>query len=102
MGVYSDRLFLGNVPAGGPMNLFTGPTGITTVIRDLSFIPFGGVTPWTIFFAINGIYFALFDVAVPTSGVHQECRVVMNPGDVLSAVTGTGGFDGAVTGYRLT
>lgn len=99
--VYSTRLFLGNVAAASSVTLYTAPAGYTVVIRDISFIPFGGSTPWEVTIGINGTFFYQEESASAPALFHWEGRAVMNPGDEITCNTNTGGLDGQISGYLL-
>jgi hypothetical protein len=99
--IYSKQLFLGDAPSGGTTVLYTAPTGIVAIVRSIHMIPFGGGTPWTMFWEINSTFFDYFDTTVSTASYDVETRLVLNPGDELKLETGTGGWSGVVSGYEL-
>lgn len=100
--VYSHRLFLGSIAAGTVVTAYTVPTGYTAILRDWSFLAFGGSGPWVINMEINGTSFDFGEptLSVPWEGINR--RVVLAPGDVLDigAAAGGGGL-GQVSGYLL-
>jgi len=102
-GIYSAQFFRAGIPAGGAHVLYTVPTGYVAVIRDWSFIPFGGASPWSLLLSDSTHYFDQFTTTVAADTYRGlDRRVVLNAGEVLSATTGAGGFDGIVSGYLLS
>lgn len=101
--VYSKRLFVGSVAPGGNTTLLTAPSALTTVVRSFSFVPTGGVSPWTLYLIVNGFNVWAMTGTVATA-VYEEpdIRIVLNPGDTLVASTGAGGFNGQVSGFELS
>lgn len=100
--VYSRQLFLGDIAASSTDTLYTVPSGITAVVRSIYMVPFGGGTPWTMFWEINSTFWSYFSAAASTDPFEWEGRVVMNPGDELKLETGSGGWAGVVSGYELS
>jgi hypothetical protein len=100
--VYTQRLFLGSVAAASSITIYTAPSGVIVVIRDISFIPFGGSTPWEITLGINGTFFYQEESTTAPAFFHWEGRAVMEAGDEITCNTNSGGLDGQITGYVLS
>lgn len=100
--IYSKQLFLGTVASGGGGAIYTVPANTIAIIRSIRLLPFGGGTPWTIFWEINSVFFSYASIAASTDVYEWEGRMVLNAGDVLKLNTATGGWAGIVSGYELT
>lgn len=81
---YSTQLFAGQIPNTGITDLFTAPTGQTTVVRDIEVIN-PGTTPSSAHFGIIGIGFFLALPNVPAGeGSQWKGRVVLQSGQVFA------------------
>jgi hypothetical protein len=99
--VYSKRLVEFNYTTAQSHVEYTVPTGITTVIRDISLTSFAGGATSILINRTGGsaIYFAAS--AAAGTPFHEECRIVLNAGESITVDSFSGSWQGILSGYEL-
>lgn len=101
MSIYSVKLGAAAPTATGTVSLFTAAAGVTTIIRDLSGVALFSTGSSTLFLLINGAGYWSTGTLSFLQGYHLECRIVLEPGDIVS-LDGAAGFGSMyVSGYTL-
>lgn len=102
MAIYTVRLAAAASTGAGFTTLFTAPSGQVTVIRDMIIDnESGGVTIGQI--GISGGNVLMVNSAMANqSFLHEECRIVIEPGETVYGFAGAAGVQFTVTGYALT
>jgi L-aminopeptidase/D-esterase-like protein len=100
--VYSTRFAAGAIGAGDSAVVYTVPSGVTAVVRDVK-VHCGSATAALFTLTIVGIANALVinttdDGTVPLS----DMRIVLNAGDQLQVSATSEGFEYVISGYQLT
>jgi hypothetical protein len=100
--IYSKRLAYGFVAISGTPTLYTAPTGTTSIIRDIWASPDRSGSG-VFYLQINGSDFPI-GLVTPTAiePVHVECRIVLEPGDVLSCQASNAAYQYCISGYELS
>jgi hypothetical protein len=103
MTVYSKLLGRALVTPGTPVDLFTAPAGVTTVIRDIEVNAYSvsgsGVA---VLLVLGSIQFFVAPFSVNELTPHMECRIVLQPGDVVQALCTSIDCQFYVSGYELS
>lgn len=102
MAVYSERFFLGQLPATW-QELYLVPVGAVVVLRDVEFtVP--ATSPTTIALSVQSASggsapFVSAVISAPPLHYQWQGRVVLNAGDSLWGYTGDAGASGLICGY---
>jgi len=101
LSVYSKLLGRVVLSGAGSATVFTAAAAGTTVIRDVSITYSSSCTE--VFLSVAGVvtFVDFRNVAAVDGTFHEECRVVLAPGDVVSFATSGGPGQCYVSGYLL-
>lgn len=98
--IYSTRFAAGSTAAAGPTTLYTVPSGVVAVIRTITLK--AGPAATTAQVVIAGLASIATIAALGAEQTYvQNCRIVLNAGDVLELFVGAGTCDYSVSGYLL-
>lgn len=99
--IYST--LLGRISQAAPAitTVFTAAAAGTTIIRDIQ-VRNGSGVPMTWYLLINGVGYGPSGSAMPVStSFSEECRIVLEPGDVVAFWTSLGFGACMISGYVL-
>lgn len=106
MSVYTRRLFAGYPPAVGVSNIYTAPSGVAVVLRDMIYVNHTA-TPGVVQVGIRGAGNAFLVTLMASTGLatydvkHLELRQALAVGDQIYVNTDITSLALAITGYVL-
>lgn len=100
MSVYTVRLAAGSTSSSSPVTVYTAPTGLTIVVRDIVLTPSGTGNVGELFLA--GVVVARYASGLAQIPNHSEIRQVLQVGEEIAVATTDPTMYYLVTGYALT
>lgn len=100
--IYSRRLAEFDLSSAGDHGIYTVGAGLVAVLRDISVVFSGTVGQQGLLTRSGGSAFWLETATATLQGFHQECRVVLEAGDVLEFGVLSGTWQGIISGYELS
>lgn len=99
--IYSRQLSLGHQNTSGTQNIYTVPAGITAVVRDIQMMATTPGTPSDCFLYMGGEPVWYSGLVTGYANVHEECRIVLNAGEVIQIDVHAGTWSFLLSGYEL-
>ena len=102
MSIYSKLLARVNPTATGTYALFTAPSGVTTIIRDITGVSTDTGAALTAFLTVGGVGYFSVNALANYNPFHWSGRLVLSPGDAVAWYCDIGYGSVYVSGYELS
>lgn len=99
--IYTKKFGSHTQSGAGSATLYTAPSGVTSVVRDISIVLQGAIGSQCLVSVVGGQAITSFNPTVVFADHHWDGRAVLEVGDVLEFQCNGSSWDVSVTGYEL-